>query len=97
MIVACRRLKNCLVMKYGKLGKQKPFPDPVTTFFFSLLKERLHRCQDIAMLAMFNSKERSEAEWRDLVASADSRFRFESIVRLMPSPLAVMEIIWDSQ
>lgn len=54
-----------------------------------------YRCQDLAMLAVFNSKERSEAEWRGLVARADSRFRFESIVQLMASPLAIMEISWN--
>lgn len=46
------------------------------------------------MMAMFNSKERSEAEWRELVKKADPRFNFASIKRLAPSPLAVMELIW---
>lgn len=53
-----------------------------------------HRCQDIAMMAMFNSKERSEMEWRKLIQEADPRFNFASIQRLAPSPLAVMELIW---
>ncbi|KAK7744120.1 hypothetical protein SLS53_003641 [Cytospora paraplurivora] len=55
---------------------------------------RQTRSQDIAMMAVFNSKERSEVEWRSLISRADSRFHFESIVQLKPSPLAVMELSW---
>lgn len=49
------------------------------------------------MMAVFNSKERSEVEWRDLVARAHPQFRFEAVVYLLPSPMAVIEISWNME
>lgn len=47
------------------------------------------------MMAIFNGKERSEDEWRGLLARADPRFRLRSVVRLSSGPLAMMEVVWD--
>jgi hypothetical protein len=55
------------------------------------------RCQDLAMMAVFNSKERSMEEWTQLVTKADPRFRLKSVVQLPPSSLAMLEVVWESQ
>ncbi|KAL7621422.1 hypothetical protein AAE478_008744 [Parahypoxylon ruwenzoriense] len=53
------------------------------------------RCQDIAMMAIFNSKERSETEWAKLVSEADFRFHLQSVVQLPSSPLGLLELVWN--
>ncbi|KAK3390364.1 S-adenosyl-L-methionine-dependent methyltransferase [Podospora didyma] len=63
----------------------------------SLYHERQIRDKDIAMLAMFNSKERTVDEWIALVAKADVRFRLRSVVHLPASPLGLVEFIWGEE
>ncbi|KAK0624854.1 hypothetical protein B0T17DRAFT_507891 [Bombardia bombarda] len=60
-------------------------------------QERQKRSRDIAMLAMFNSKERTERERRELVTKADGRFRVVSVVQVAGSPMGVLEVCWDGE
>ncbi|KAK1759952.1 S-adenosyl-L-methionine-dependent methyltransferase [Echria macrotheca] len=67
-------------------------PPPGAT---SLYEERQIRCKDIAMMSMFNSKERTMDEWKELVTKADARFRLKSVVQLPASPMGVLEFTWE--
>ncbi|KAK0702003.1 S-adenosyl-L-methionine-dependent methyltransferase [Lasiosphaeria miniovina] len=67
-------------------------PPPGAT---TLYEERQIRCKDIAMMAMFNSKERTMDEWTGLVAEADPRFRLRSVVQLPASPIGLIEFTWE--
>ncbi|KAI1848706.1 hypothetical protein JX266_005565 [Neoarthrinium moseri] len=57
-------------------------------------QERQIRCQDIAMMAMFNSQERSSAQWARLIERADPRFHLQSVVQLPSSHLGLLQVIW---
>ncbi|KAF2964106.1 hypothetical protein GQX73_g9477 [Xylaria multiplex] len=59
-----------------------------------IYQERQIRCQDLAMLALFNSKERSREEWTKLITATDTRFRINSIIQVSTSPLGLLEIVW---
>lgn len=52
------------------------------------------RGQDLAMLALFNSKERTSEQWADLVKRADQRFVIESVTHMPPGPLALIVLVW---
>ncbi|KAI7785157.1 uncharacterized protein LA080_007824 [Diaporthe eres] len=41
------------------------------------------------------SQERTESQWKDLIASADPRFNLKFVTPMPPGPLALMEIIWE--
>lgn len=47
------------------------------------------------MMSLFNSKERTESQWKDLIASADPRFTLKSVAPMPPGPLVLMEVIWE--
>ena len=49
---------------------------------------------DIAMLALFNSKERDEGDWEDLFAAADSRFKVQGIIRMNGARLDMVIAQW---
>lgn len=42
-----------------------------------------------------NAKERTRAEWLDLLSAADSRFAIKSIVTPPQSIHSVIEVVWD--
>ncbi|TVY21688.1 O-methyltransferase aurJ [Lachnellula arida] len=68
-------------------------PNPGTT---SKYQERLARCHDLSMKAMFNGKERNKTEWETLLWKADSRFEIVSVAQLPSSPLALFEVAWKA-
>ncbi|KAK7698214.1 hypothetical protein SLS64_012784 [Diaporthe eres] len=53
------------------------------------------RGQDLAMMALFNSKERTREQWTDLIRRADQRFVIESVTRIPPGPLALIVVVWE--
>ncbi|CAG8956540.1 hypothetical protein HYFRA_00003929 [Hymenoscyphus fraxineus] len=68
-------------------------PEPKT---LSLAKERDVRAMDMIMLSLFNSREREEDDWKELVAKTDSRFRFESAERqAQDSASGIIVVSWQ--
>ncbi|KAI1323781.1 S-adenosyl-L-methionine-dependent methyltransferase [Xylariaceae sp. FL0255] len=61
----------------------------------ALWRERDLRSADLNMAAMFNGKERSSSEWKDLLASADSRFVLKQINEPAGSALAIIDARWE--
>jgi hypothetical protein len=47
------------------------------------------------MAATFNSRERTTAEWKALIAEADPRFVVKSIIEPKGSALGVLEVVWE--
>lgn len=61
-----------------------------------LLKENVIRSMDMTMLALFNSQERDEDDWRRLFHLADPRFEFESAKRTKIGEVtAIIVATWD--
>ncbi|KAI0147250.1 S-adenosyl-L-methionine-dependent methyltransferase [Xylariaceae sp. FL1272] len=60
-----------------------------------LYQDRQIRCQDLAMLALFKSKERSREQWEGLIESTDSRFKIQSIIKIPNSDLGLIDVVWD--
>ena len=50
---------------------------------------------DCGMMAVFNAGERELEEWRDLFASADSRYAFGGAKQPKGSKMALIEATWD--
>ncbi|KAM7200831.1 S-adenosyl-L-methionine-dependent methyltransferase [Rhypophila sp. PSN 637] len=61
--------------------------------------ERQMRRQDLAMMAMFDSKERNQEQWGAVFTQADERFRVKSVTRCAGgmSPMAVIEVILEQE
>lgn len=53
-----------------------------------------NRSADLNMSAVFNARERTATEWKELVKKADSRFQVEDIVLPRGSALALIDIRW---
>ncbi|PCG94843.1 O-methyltransferase, family 2 [Penicillium occitanis (nom. inval.)] len=53
------------------------------------------RCMDLSMAALFNARERDEAEWRNLLLEADSRFVLKRVIQPPGAALAIMEVVWE--
>ncbi|ROW11335.1 hypothetical protein VMCG_01225 [Cytospora schulzeri] len=53
------------------------------------------RGQDLAMMALFNSKERTGAQWEGLIRRADPRFNLKSVTPMAPGPLSLIEVVWE--
>lgn len=53
------------------------------------------RGQDLAMMALFNSEERTREQWTDLIKRADQRFVIESVTPMPPGPLALIVVVWE--
>lgn len=47
------------------------------------------------MAALFNAREREEAEWRNLLLEADSRFLLKRVIQPPGAALAIMEVVWE--
>lgn len=58
-------------------------------------KRRQDSAMDMTMLVLFNARERTEAEWRALLQSADARFTWVGVRRPAGSALAVVECCWE--
>jgi len=52
---------------------------------------------DLAMKAVFNSRERTVADWTSLFQSADERFALVDVKRGGGEGLAVLRFVWDLQ
>ncbi|KAF2963098.1 hypothetical protein GQX73_g10465 [Xylaria multiplex] len=63
----------------------------------ALWREKYKRSDDLTMASMFNSKERTVSEWKDLLISADPRFVMRSVVHPNGSALGIIEVVWESQ
>ena len=63
--------------------------------FRSLALTRQNRAFDLAMLELFNSKERDADEWSGLLREADERFKLVGIKRPLRSKLSFIEIMWE--
>ena len=53
-----------------------------------------YRQLDMLMMTGWNSKERTEREWRELFTSADERFDFVGIRQSKQSALQIIEVIY---
>ena len=56
-------------------------------------EERRMRQIDIAMLMIFNAKQRTESEWRELVKAADARLEIRRVLS-DGSPMGLMEVVY---
>ncbi|KAI0424731.1 O-methyltransferase-domain-containing protein [Xylaria sp. FL1042] len=63
----------------------------------ALWREKYKRSDDLSMASMFNSKERTASEWKDLLVSADPRFVMRSVVHPNGSALGIIEVVWEPQ
>lgn len=50
---------------------------------------------DLAMLELFNAKEREKNDWSKLFAEADSRFRFEGARFVDGAELSFISAVWQ--
>ena len=53
-----------------------------------------NRSNDLNMLAIFNSQERSAKDWQALFEEADARFSFRGIIKPRGSTLVFIEAWW---
>ncbi|KAI0138094.1 S-adenosyl-L-methionine-dependent methyltransferase [Hypoxylon sp. NC0597] len=60
----------------------------------SIRKRRAATNMDIGMMQLLNAQERDEAQWRELLAKADSRFQWIGVTRPPGSALAIIEALW---
>ncbi|KAK3360902.1 S-adenosyl-L-methionine-dependent methyltransferase [Lasiosphaeria ovina] len=58
-------------------------------------KEKALRMNDINMGAVFNARERTVGEWRDLLAEADPRFVLKAVTEPKGSALGILEVVWN--
>ncbi|KAL4902137.1 hypothetical protein BDW74DRAFT_186935 [Aspergillus multicolor] len=60
------------------------------------MKERAIREMDLWMLTLCNSREREEADWRELFSKADSRFAYAEVKIWTPlgAAMSIIEIVW---
>ncbi|KAG8161693.1 hypothetical protein KVR01_008680 [Diaporthe batatas] len=61
----------------------------------SPIQEWRIRGQDLAMMALFNSKERTTEQWKELIKRADQRFVIHSVTPMPPGPLALIVVGWE--
>lgn len=47
------------------------------------------------MLCAYNSRERTEEDWRALFAAADHRFAFKGVTTLPGASLSLVEAVWS--
>ncbi|KAK7181590.1 hypothetical protein DPSP01_011407 [Paraphaeosphaeria sporulosa] len=59
-----------------------------------LLSKKKERYLDLFMLCAYNSRERTEEEWRALFAAVDSRFVFQSVTAVAGASLSLVEAVW---
>ena len=81
-------------IKSGWLGKIY-LGHPVRNFKVQVLISLQRRAFDLAMLELFNSKEREKDDWIALLESAHPSFRMVGITQPPGSNLSFIEIVWD--
>jgi hypothetical protein len=47
------------------------------------------------MLCACNSRERTEADWRSLFATADGRFMFQGVTTVPGASLGLVQAVWE--
>ncbi|KAF2705431.1 S-adenosyl-L-methionine-dependent methyltransferase [Pleomassaria siparia CBS 279.74] len=58
-------------------------------------REGLVRGFDLAMMDLFNAKEREQGDWEKLFGEADSRFRFDGVRTVPGADLAFISAVWQ--
>lgn len=88
-----RNLKGVLKKGARIVVQDHLLPEPGS---LGLLKENSIRSMDLTMLALFNSRERDEDDWRKLFHLADPRFKFESAKRAKVGDFTgIIVATWD--
>ncbi|KAI0844633.1 putative O-methyltransferase [Daldinia vernicosa] len=54
-----------------------------------------HRNLDLIMFAVWNAKERTEANWKEIIEAVDSRLRFKGSRQIEGSILCIIEAVWE--
>lgn len=67
-------------------------PEPGT---ISARKEKDLRAEDLNMGAIFNARERTVHEWKELCAQADPRFVMGRVSEPPGSALGIIEFTWE--
>ncbi|KFA74602.1 hypothetical protein S40288_05826 [Stachybotrys chartarum IBT 40288] len=59
-------------------------------------REKDIRAVDLNMAAIFNSHERTVAQWKELLAGADARFSLQEVVSPPGSALSIIDVRWNA-
>ncbi|ROW02484.1 hypothetical protein VMCG_06063 [Cytospora schulzeri] len=62
-----------------------------------LWKEKNARSADLSLMATFNARERTAADWKTLVEGADPGFVLKSVVEPEGSALGILEFVWEGK
>ncbi|RPA88298.1 putative O-methyltransferase [Ascobolus immersus RN42] len=62
-----------------------------------LSKERLLRVRDLTMLQVFNSLERSEEDWKELLAKVDTRLKLRAVREPFGSVMGILEVVFEEE
>lgn len=55
------------------------------------------RAMDIIMLSLCNSRERDEADWRQVFQEADPRFKVLRVFTPKGSALGIIDVAWERE
>ncbi|KAG9248128.1 hypothetical protein BJ878DRAFT_396276, partial [Calycina marina] len=69
-------------------------PDPGK---LPLLQERRIRAMDTAMRSLCNFRERDEADWRQILKKAHSRFQVLRVFTTKGSALGIVDVTWTEE
>ncbi|KAF1963893.1 S-adenosyl-L-methionine-dependent methyltransferase [Bimuria novae-zelandiae CBS 107.79] len=61
----------------------------------SWYREGITRGFDLAMMELFNAKEREQTDWDKLFREADPRFRFDGVRTVAGADLAFISAVWE--
>jgi hypothetical protein len=59
--------------------------------------DKIMRSMDLIMLTLLNAQERSEAEFRELFAEVDERFKFVGVTRPKGCRMSIVEAAWEGE
>ncbi|KAI1746570.1 O-methyltransferase [Xylaria castorea] len=82
--------RYCLKLLRALVPALKPGARVVVSDYVGLV-----RGFDLAMMELFNAREREEQDWQRLFAAADSRFRFAGVRTVPGSDLAFISATWQ--
>lgn len=92
----CRLILQALIpaLKKGArvLVQDTCMPEPGD---IPLWREKDLRAADLNMAAVFNARERTVDEWRELFSGTDSRFVLNQVIEPKGSALGILEFLWD--
>ena len=69
------------------------FDRSVRSFLIDLIP---NRSMDLVMLTFFGARERTLAEWKDIVRNADSRFEVRYRASVDGPPSDILDVVWNS-